>query len=255
MLYSLLFRDIFEMFFYSSCIFIFLKWLYADKSKELVSYFLGYCCLLIGAWVFELPTLFLCLLYNSSTIVLLFIVLHEKTLQRNFVTLYNPSLNETDLQDWLEIVMQSCLTSINANKPVTIIIEQKDSLELFLDNQSPVKAHINKHLLDILLLHEAYESDKMIWIDTKNNIKGFNTEFISTEKQKKGTLLFFSMQNDAIMLITDPLLRSFAIVFKGKKIENVSAYQTQLLIKKYLNVSHANKEIYYENNIDETFIS
>jgi hypothetical protein len=181
--------------------------------------------------------------------------LHEKTLQRNFIKLYDTSSTHIHSTDWLDTIMQACLTSINSNKSITIIIEQRDSLEFFLNNPFPITAQISKNLLDMFFLHEMYNSEKMLWIDTKNNIKGINSSWITQETLHKNNTLFYTLQNDAIVLITNPDLRNFTILHNGKAVDNLSAYNAQILIKKYLNISQPRKGMTNENNSNEKFIS
>lgn len=254
MFYNLLLRDVCEIFFYSSCIFMLCRWLLADKSKPLMIYFLGYCLLCISTWVLAFPTLSSFLLNNAPIAILLFIVLHEKTLQRNFITLSDTSSSQRMSSDWLNTIMQVCLTSINSSKAITIIIEQRDSLEPFLHNPMAINAQISKNLLDILLLHDLYNSEKMVWIDINNRIKGINSSWITPNKQHKENALFYTLQNDAIILIANPLLRNFMLIHNGAATENLSAYNAQILLKKYLNIPHSRKGIASENNSDEKFI-
>src|SRR5579872_2107400 len=129
MYYFLLPRDIIEIIFYASILYAFCTWLKADKTKNLLIYFLAYCTLTIIAWAVQLPTVTPLLFSYGPVALLLFIILHEKTLQRNLVTLCTITPSKIQHEDWLNTVLSSSLTTINNNKQITVIIEHRNSLE------------------------------------------------------------------------------------------------------------------------------
>ena len=151
MLYDLLFRDVIEIITFSTAIFIFCTWLKTDKTKNLLGYFFAYSALVLSAWSLQLSMLTPFLFTYAPIMLLLFIVLHEKTLQRNLVTLCSITPARSTTADWIDITISSCLTTINANKAITVIIENKDALDYFLDAPFSFTADISKNVFDVLL--------------------------------------------------------------------------------------------------------
>lgn len=256
MLYDLLIRDIVEIIIFSSCIFSFCKWLKTDKTKNLLGYFFAYSSLVFCAWFIQLPTLVHFLCNYAPVALLLFIILHEKTLQRNLVTLRSLTPAQQVSQDWLEIVMSSCLTTINTNKTITIVIEQNDSLDHFLNAPFFINADINKDIFDILLSSPSYDDQKMIWITNKGQIRALNVSWISDQAIKKEAL-FYTLQCDAIIVSAHPTLRTFTIINNGTETKNIAVHHMSGLIKKELSqkVSLKHKGAYRESNSPEKPIS
>lgn len=248
MLYDLLLRDTIEITIYSSCIFFFCTWLKTDKTKNLLGYFFMYSGLVLGAWIIQLPTLSLFLFSYAPIALLLFIVLHEKTLQRNMVTLCSISPAHTSAQDWLDILMSSCLASINTDKSIKIVIEHNDSLAHFLDTPFMLNADINKNVFDLLLSSQSYDQQKMIWATSKGQIKGINVCWISNQKTIDGTL-FYTLQSDALVLSAHPINRMFVLTYNGQEIKDLSAHQVRILIKKQLSRSLPQRKGVYRENI------
>lgn len=253
MYYFLMLHDIAEIVFYSSILYCFCLWLKTDTSKNILIYFLAYCALIIGAWVLELSTLTPFLLSYSPIALLLFIIFHQKTLQRNFITLCTISSSDILHKDWLTILLSNCLTSINNKKNASIIIEHKNSLEQFLDVPFFINAQISKELITIFLSSDLYDEEKMVWLDTTGRIRSINTLWHSTPETAHLSLiknaLFYTLHTDAIMIHTNHINRTFSIIINGKETTALSAQQIHTLIKKQLSMktTHQNKGSHHES--------
>jgi hypothetical protein len=235
MFYHLMIRDIAEILFYSSCIFTFCHWLKADKTKNLLLYFFGYCTFALIAWITELPTLAPFLFTYAPIAMLLFIVLHEKTLQRNLVALCSITPARTQHTDWLDSILSSSLATINAHKKITVIIEHKDSLDHFLTTPLNINADMSKNVLDVFLASSSYDEHKMVWITTTGTLRGINAQW-HTATEQKDDALFYSTQCDAFIFTADHVSRSFSLITQGKETKNISAHQLHLMIKKQLSL-------------------
>lgn len=248
MLYDLLLRDILEIAFYSSCIFIFCTWLKTDKTKNLLGYFFIYSGLILLAWVIQLPTLTSFLFSYAPVALLLFIILHEKTLQRNVVALRSITSAQHAPSDWVDTVISSCLSAINGNKKITIIIEHKDALDHFLHTPFLINADISKNMFDIVLSNASYDQEKMIWIATNGKIKAFNSSWIDQE------VLLYS---DTLMISAHHTNRTFTLSHYGKETTNISAQHIRAMIKKQLSTSvpPQHKGAYRENKSSEKSFS
>ncbi len=256
MLYDLLFRDILEITIYSSCIFAFCTWLKTDKTKNLLGYFLAYSALTLCAWNVQLPTLSSFLFSYAPIAVLLFIVLHEKTLQRNLVALRSITPAQRMPEDWIDTIISSCLTTINANKSISVIIEHEDALDHFLDASFMLNADLNRNILVLLLASTSYDEHKMVWITSKGHIRGINVSWVA-HQNTIGDSLFYTLQSDAMVLSAHPKDRMFILTYNGKEIKNISAHQARILIRKQLSMplSSQPKGAYRENTPPETPLS
>lgn len=267
MFYHLLLRDIIEIVLYSSCAFALCQWLKADKTKNILIYFLAYCALALCAWITQLPTLTPFLFTYAPVALLLFIVMHEKTLQRNLVTLCAITPTKIQQEDWLDTLLSSSLATINTNKSITVVIEHQNSLEHFLDTPFFINAVMGKGILDILLSSTSYDEQKMVWIDTNGRVRGINVAWINHQEKvllrpahaiHKENALFYTMQSDAIVFNAHPMSRTFTLIIKGKETKNLSAHHVRTMIKKQLSPlssTQGPKGAYRESNKSEKTIS
>jgi hypothetical protein len=265
MYYFLLTRDIIEIVFYASVLYAFCIWLKTDKTKNILGYFLTYCTLTLFAWAVQLPTLTPLLFTYAPVALLLFIVLHEKTLQRNLVTLCAITPTKIQHEDWLDTLLSSSLTTINNNKNITVIIEHRDSLEYFLDAPFFINADIGKGILDILLSSTSYDEQKMVWIDTNGRVRGINvswrinkevTQLRPTHSLHKENALFYTLQTDTIVFSAHPISRTFTLIINGHETAHLSAHQMHTIIKKQLSLKTSkHKGAYRENTTTEKSLS
>lgn len=256
MFYHILVRDVAEILFYSSCIFVLCQWLKTDKTKNILVYFLSYCALALSAWILQLPTLAPFLFTYSPVALLLFIVLHEKTLQRNLVTLCSITPARIEQDDWLDILISSSLATINSHKSITVIIEHKDALDHFINAPFSINADMSKNVLDIFLTSTSYDEHKMVWVNTKGKIRGINVHW-TNYKDTKTDALFYTTQSDAIIFNAHPISRTFSLIIHGKEIQNLSAHHMHTMIKKQLSSvsSSHHKGAFREHNKAEKTIS
>lgn len=247
-------HDLIEIAFFSTVIYYFSLWLIGDKQKELLFYFYGYCAATIAAFTFNLPAIASLLFIGSPVITVIFIMLHQETLQRNFITLKNiiPA-QKMHTENWIELLIRSCVMAMNNNKELLCVVEQKDSLSHLLRSSFYIDAPLHKGLLDILIESETFESKKIIWIGQNGVLRAINAEWIipntdpliaydhneiSSWKQEAGLI---SHKTDALIFKTCPDSRLFDVIVQEKHIEQLNTSMMIKLMKKYQGTIETNK--------------
>lgn len=238
-------RNIIEIMFFFSLFYYFSLWLNKDKQKNLLPYFYVYCSLTLLAYYTQLTTISYFLLLFAPVAVMLFILVHQELLQRNFVALKNirPAQHIQNL--WPESLIRSFLVAINNNKEINCVIENKDSLMSFLYSPLVLNANIKQGLIKILQESELFDQKKMLWINTQGQLIGVNTswkesvfqtlgqEEIKDRELWKQSALLLSSKTDALFLRVTPEKRTFDIIFNGKIIDNVKSNNALNIIRKY----------------------
>lgn len=252
MYHFFLLRDIIEIIFYSSIVYCFCLWLKTDKTKNLLIYFLAYCTFTLCSWALQLPTITALLLSYAPIALLLFIIFHEKTLQRNFVTLSAITPAKKHDKDWIDLLLSSSLSIINNNKNISVIIENKQSLEHFLSIPFFINADINKEVLDIFLSSTSYDEKKMVLLNSNGLLRSFNVSWNDTN-----TAIFYTMHTDSIICNAYHLSRTFTLIINGTETTNLSAQHARIMLKKQLSITFAkqHKGTYHENTPVEKHIS
>ncbi len=245
MFYFFLWRDIVEILFFTALIYYFTLWLKKDRTKNLLPYFFGYCLITFIAWTIQLPTITPLLFAITPAALMIFILMHQETLQRNLVALKNITPATVYTEDWLETLLQSCLVIINKNKHVLCVIEHHDRLDEFITAPLLINARLQKGILELLLESPSYDHRKMIWVDTQGRLRAINGSWKQLQSNKTmyqqdvqiEDALLYTAQTDALMFQIDPVTRSFTIVAHEKKFEHVTAHHALQLIKKHIRPS------------------
>jgi hypothetical protein len=230
--YYLFLSDCIEIIFYSTLIYFFCLFLKTDKTKPLLVYFLSYCTLILVAWSLELPTITPFLYAYAPIALILFIVIHEKTLQRNFVALRTITPAKPLQEDWLDLLLSSALAALNNNKSISIVIENRDALDYFLQMPFFINAPLSKDMLTLLLSSSSYEEHKIVWVTCHGYIRGINATWHTQEN--KNNALFYSLQCDAIIIHSNQFTRSFTLIYNGIQIDDIPAHDIKHRIKKQL---------------------
>lgn len=268
--YFFVWRDALEILFFANIFYYFMVWLSKDKQKNLLGTFYGYCVVAALAYILQLTAISSLLLLTAPLALVIFILFHQETLQRNFVSLKNITpAQQTELHDWIEILVRTALHALNKNRSLLYIIEQRDSLNGYLTTPFAIYAPLQRDLLIMLLDGHAFDETAMIWVTAQGQLIGinatWNTEAPATWlKQEVQELepwcqnaLWYTNKTDAIILHTDVATRTFTIVGQGKIIERLTAAQTLTIIKQYaIQAQHSYKaqgETNYGNQIKKSF--
>jgi DNA integrity scanning protein DisA with diadenylate cyclase activity len=233
-------RDALEILFFSTTFYYVALWLRKDKQKNLLWYFYGYCICTCLSYYIQLPVVSTFLLICSPIIMMLFIALHQETLQRNFVALKNSIPVPLAKTNWLEALLRSCLVALNNNTSTICVIEQIDTLAEFLHTPFFINAPVNDDLLNALIASETYRKDTLIWINAQGSIVGMNASWKQISSAQKSittwqdNALIYTTKTDALIVHADPLSRTFTITIDGIHHENISPHHVHNFIQKYM---------------------
>lgn len=239
-------RDCVEILFLSYALYGVSLWLQRDFQKPLLLYFYGYCLLFFTTHYAHLSTIHSLLLTLFPICALIFILLHQDTLQRNFVMLRNITPAEQVTEHWTELLIRSSLVAASNNKEIRCIIEKGDSLSTILTCPVKTDCHVNPGLLDLLIESSLFKQHAMLWLNKTGRVQGINCLWKKTSletwlaqelKEREEWIqdaLFFTSKTDALFFILHPTTRTYTLIAQGKLLERISAHAALKTIKQYL---------------------
>jgi DNA integrity scanning protein DisA with diadenylate cyclase activity len=243
-LYLINWRDSIEILVVSGFMYAFLCWLKKDTQKNLTYAFYAYSILFCGSYYAHMGTLHYLLLTGTPCAFILFIVLHQETLQRNFVMFRRAPKGLQELSSWTDELMRGCLTALNNNKELVIVIERNDSLKNVLYTPCLFYADLKKDIFDILVEKHICSHDYMLWVTHEGKLAAINAswrinldeEWITQEAQAlhkwKQDGIFISSKTDALIFKVKPLTRSFDLIMQGKIAEDISSEQLLAILQR-----------------------
>ena len=247
-------RDCIEIALLSGGVYYLSHWLKKDFQKPLLLYFYGYCALFFITHYVHLQTLSSSLLFFAPVAMIVFIILHQNTLQKNFITLHNITPTAQMNEHWTELLMRSCLIAASNNKHVRCIIEKTNALTTCLETAVTLDCNLTEGLLDILIDSNSFNKNNMIWLQGNGTVKGINSSWkkssveawlaqdVKEQEEWVQDALFFTTKTDALFFSIDPTSRTCTVVCQGKLAEHVSAHAALKSIKRYFNISLQNKK-------------
>lgn len=254
-------KDLIEVTFFVFLFYCFSNWLCKDKSKKLVLWFYGYSALLILTYFIRLNNINQFLLASLPAAIMLLFVIHQREIQKNFVTFKNINTKVKSL-NWVDVILRAAITAMDNNKELLCLIEGKDSLKGFIKTNLKADCEIDENLIDILIKSPLFNQDKIVWVsngklislnaewDTENK-KIWVAEKSHLEEWKQNGILF-SSKTDALIFKAYPGKRCFDIIARGKISDQVSINNGLSLINQYVRKNYS--QIYkkeYENKSTE----
>lgn len=240
-------KDPLEILVFTFFIYRFSLWLKQDQTKPLLPLFYSYCSLGLVAHLGNLLTIKNFISLYTPVILMLFILIHQELLQRNFVALKKIVPKKENLsENWLELLIRTCLKASNNNKTVHCIIEQKDSLANLIGTVLEIQAPIKDESLNLIFESSLFDPQKVIWINSNGMIEGINASWKkevhntwldpSAKKENKTIrqALKITEKTDALFIRCNAGLGTFDIMAQGKLIENITAANSLRIIRHYL---------------------
>ncbi|MGC2310984.1 MAG: hypothetical protein WA432_05205 [Candidatus Babeliaceae bacterium] len=241
-------RDIIEIIFLSSGIYYFIRWLSADTQKNMIGYFYSYWIIAAASYYLQLYTMSTLLLMGFPVFIVVLCIVHQQTLQKNFIALKKITVPHVPPVPWLEELIRSCLHALHKQKDIVCIIENADSLAQFFKIASFFNADLTTDLLD-MLIDASSENPCLILVDQQGKLVTLNAHWNlesdtawMTQEVKKLSIsqqqaLFITAKTDALIFIASAETHLFACYIQGTVIEPVTSNQLKTVVQKYIHSS------------------
>lgn len=238
-------RDLLEIALLATLLYAFIRWLAEDQQKNLLGWFYGYSALLMTTYYLNLAALHTTMFIMTPIAMMIFFMLHQQTLQKNFITLMSISSKSTNLTHWLEELMQGCLYALNKNREIICIIQRHDALDQFITAGSIFNAEINRELLELLIDKIDHRGPLMLWTTQTGKLYAINpiwrahvdeiwvTPEIKALHKWKQDAIFITEKSDAITFSLSPTTRLCTLIIEGKMVPDLSAHHAFALLKNY----------------------
>ncbi len=239
-------RDCLEIIFFSSIFYFFSRWLFSDTQKNLLFSFYNYWLIAFASYFLQLTSITFFLFAFAPVICVIFIVIHQKTLQKNFISYTNKTSIAKDTDHWLDTLVRLCLQTAHKDKQLFFIIERYSSLQDFLNIPFKIHTDFNNALLSMLIDAPSFEQSKFILMNHEGYLLGINVSSkITIDKEWIDTTLLNSQtykdhsyllthQTDALIVGVTPQLKPFTVIFDGTFYEQLTTEAAMRLLKRFI---------------------
>lgn len=263
-MYIFFWKDFVEIGLFALVLYSFSLWLKQDNKKNLLTQFYSLLTIFTLTYIAGMES-FSSFLYASwPALTMLFILVHQNTLQKNFIALKNITPSKIQQDNWIEVLIRSCIVSMNRSREIICIIEGKDSLSEFVKSSLFIQADLNKGLLDALFDSQCFDNKKMLWVSDSGKLVAINAEWniknhvfwVSDELQElndwKHDAILFTSRTDSIVFKVKPEKHTFDIVAQGKILEDLHSNNAHSIIQQFIRKNSSNNlkgAKTYENNL------
>lgn len=239
-------RDCVEIMILATIIYKATRWLSRDKTLAPLSFFYGYCLLLIGTYYLNLSVVNTVLLFASPVCLVLMIVMHQYSLQKNVIAYKSIKPAYEEQYDWADELMRACLNALNKNKDIVCLIERSDALKDVLEAPYYLNADLRKHVLELLFEHLPDRVPTMIWVHACGKVVAINARCVADKDAIvfddtaaeiplwKQDALLLTQKTDALLFHIAPANRLFDVFIKGKVVEGLTAVHALTLLRHQL---------------------
>ena len=146
-------RDAVEITFITSYIYILIYHVGLEKIVQVICsvIFYEYYALAFTSYAAHLTGITYMICLSAPVVVMLFVLIHQTTLQKNFVTSRTIIPAHKDNTDWIDKLIRSMLVALNNNKTITCLIEHQHSMGSVVSACTTLYAHIKKDLLNLII--------------------------------------------------------------------------------------------------------
>jgi hypothetical protein len=239
-------KDSIEILVISAGIYYFLRWIEKDKQKNLLFFVYGYYTTYLLVQYSALTTLSTLLMYTIPSTLVLCIILHQETLQRNSIVFKKEPKQAQESGFWLDEFIKLCLSALNNKKELLFVLERTDSLQELITTPGMFYADIKKETAELLFEKQYCDGQKFIWLQQEGKLLSINAQWKLTHYQDwinddirtlarwKQDALFITAKTDALIIKINSISRSFDIISNGILYEHNDAQQTAVLLRKHL---------------------
>jgi len=203
-------QTVVEILFFSVLFYYGARWLTQDKKRRLIRPFFAYCLFIVLSYFFELTVIYTFLITYAPLAAMLFVLFHQDTLQKNFITVrrYIPAKVSTD---WQQELIRIMLIARNNGTCLRVLIEQADNVDELLNTPFIINSPFQEKLIETLINSAIFAEHQLIWFKSDGTIASINASLkqsVDTEWKKTKTQELDCWYQDATLLInkTDALI-------------------------------------------------
>jgi len=257
---ALTWRDYVEISIIFYAVYVFLRWVGRDANQPLLIYCYIYMGFIAFSYFLYLPVLYFILVLFLPICLVIFLLLHQKTLQKNFISFNTARITSERVpsQEWQEILVRAALVACNQKKDCFFVIERSKSLNDFLESPYFLQAEVNKDFLDVLI--ESVNPVACMILISNGLITSVKSRWkVTYPKESDGTpsklhtnestALILSENTDCIVLYSLHNKPGLNLIAQGTLTPNLSAHQVTTLFKHYYKNSVNNESTHGKRSV------
>jgi hypothetical protein len=239
-------KDCLEILFFTFIFFKFCRWLKQDQKSNLVGHFYLASTIYVGAYAFDLYAITQFYHMTWPIMLTLFIILHQKSLQKNYVAARTLHSKEINQNSWAAHILSAAFKGLQYKKNFTFIIEGNDSLDEFISKPIELCSPIQPSLLTMIVESNLTQPNSIIQLSQYGKILGLNGQWqkkmdpLWLDKKHENyyaweqEALYWSHHLDALIFQANAQTKTLTFIAHGTRISSLTPDKATTLIDQYL---------------------
>lgn len=229
--------DIVEIFLFSSAIYFFSCWCARDRRTPLLVYFYACCAGGIFAHITNLSTIIAFLQVGWPVLIIIFIVVHQHTLQKNYIAgkVVIPAQSIAQ-KSWISLILRAGIRAASQKKHLIFVIQRNDILDDFIDGHLIFNSPVSKELLDMIVESPHAQGDRLVLINQYGTLQAINGTWrinLSEESWIESSIIVTG-RTDAIICAIDQQTRLLTLIAQGTCVEQLAPDKAETILMQYI---------------------
>ena len=238
--------DVLEIALLVGVVYSFGLWLKRDRSRRLLNYFYVACGIFLLAVLLDLPVVLAFYKAAWPIMVVLFIVLHQKSLQQNYVAARTIEADTLSVErDWLHVVMRAAFKALQRKKNLFFVIEGKQAIRNYCTTPLVLQSPVQQNMLDMIIESTIIEDNSLVLLNQLGNLVALNGQWIMHEDLERAVehehlpliqrqALFLTSKTDVLVFFAEESNKLLTIMAQGTIVKNLTSDKAELIINQYL---------------------
>jgi len=234
--------DFLEIALLTGIIYRFCIWLKHDRTSFLLGYFYVGCFIFLGAALLNLQAVLEFYRYCWPALLILFIIMHQKSLQQNYVAArtIEPETFSAE-HGWVHIVMRATFKALQRKKNLVFLIEGKYQLDDYLTKKIVLQSPVQQTLFDMITESNIIEDNSIVLLNQQGTLKAFNCTWQTLETPQPASpidqqsyTIQWSSKTDALAFFAQADSKRITIIAQGTIVPDLTSDKAELIIGQYI---------------------
>ncbi len=228
--------DVFEICVLSAIIYSFSRWCARDRRTPLLLYFYACCAGGMFAHVLNLQTLVAFLQVSWPALVVIFLIVHQHTLQKNYIAGKTIIPAHADAaSSWILLLLRAGIRAAAQRKSIVCIMQGNMILDEFLQDFLALNSPINKELLDVLVESTHIKNNSIMLVDQCGILRAFNGCWqAGASEQWIDHAIALTARTDALVWSVHSDTHLLTLVAQGVRVDELSSDKAEAIIAQYV---------------------
>jgi DNA integrity scanning protein DisA with diadenylate cyclase activity len=238
--------DVLELAVLVGIVYGFGRWLKHDRSQRLLLYFYAGGVVCVLAVLFDLQAIVAFYKTAWPILVVLFIVVHQKSLQQNYIAARTIEADAVSVDhDWIRVIMRAAFKAVQRKKNLFFVIEGKQYIREYITTPVVFQSPVQEPVVDMIVESALIYDNSLVLLNQLGTLVALNGQWSLTEPPELAAeytqlpliqqqALFLTHKTDMLVFFVDAESKRLTVMAQGTLVKNLTSDTAELVINQYI---------------------